>query len=620
MTQRRLLPILTLAAAAASSVLAARLIVTEVETRTLQEVEQVLVAEDARFSQAEVDGLRITLLGTAPDEATRFAVVAAVGRVVAPDRITDALDVAETTQIEPPEFSLELLHNSDGISMIGLVPGVLDPLDLAQKLGTETPVINMVETADFPMPPRLLGAIEYGLETARNVPRSKISVSAQSVHVSALSDSAAAKTALETRLRRTAPAGIAVTLDISAPRPALTPFLLRFAKTASGAGFDACSADNEAGRARILAAATAAGAPPTASCTLGLGTPSPDWAEAAVLAIRAISELGAGVVTLSDADITLVAADGTAPPLFERVTAELDADLPAVFSLTSTLANPEAPRPGIFEPELLRFTGTLSPEGLVQLRGHVTDDTRKEVTTALAQAMFGAPNVYSATGVPETVPEGWSIRVLAGIEALGRLHNGSVTVTSEYIRLAGRMGKTEGPAEVASLLAQRLPSEADLRLEVVYDPILDPSTALPTDAECFARLDEVQADGKITFDPGSAQIAAEARTIIGKVAEVLADCSHVEIEIAGHTDDQGREIMNLNLSQARADAVLGALADRRLLTSNLLAKGYGEALPIADNDTAEGREANRRISFTPPTPPVRTPETAETPASEGEEP
>ena len=55
--------------------------------------------------------------------------------------------------------------------------------------------------------------------------------------------------------------------------------------------------------------------------------------------------------------------------------------------------------------------------------------------------------------------------------------------------------------------------------------------------------------------------------------------------------------MNLTLSQTRAEAVVDGLLARRVLTSSIVAKGYGETTPIADNDTEEGREANRRIEF-----------------------
>jgi OmpA-OmpF porin, OOP family len=69
------------------------------------------------------------------------------------------------------------------------------------------------------------------------------------------------------------------------------------------------------------------------------------------------------------------------------------------------------------------------------------------------------------------------------------------------------------------------------------------------------------------------------------------------MEIGGHTDSQGSEGMNERLSQARADAVLNAIMARRVLTSNLSAKGYGEASPSPTTQPKAGREANRRIEF-----------------------
>ena len=81
------------------------------------------------------------------------------------------------------------------------------------------------------------------------------------------------------------------------------------------------------------------------------------------------------------------------------------------------------------------------------------------------------------------------------------------------------------------------------------------------------------------------------------IAEVLKQCGALRLEIQGHTDSQGREIMNLELSQARATSVLNELRARRVLTSTFSAKGYGETQPIAENNSEEGREANRRIEF-----------------------
>jgi OOP family OmpA-OmpF porin len=81
------------------------------------------------------------------------------------------------------------------------------------------------------------------------------------------------------------------------------------------------------------------------------------------------------------------------------------------------------------------------------------------------------------------------------------------------------------------------------------------------------------------------------------IAEILRRCPDLRVEVAGFTDSQGREEMNLRLSQDRADSVLRGLRERRVPVGSFNAVGYGEENPIADNDTEEGREANRRIEF-----------------------
>ncbi len=111
------------------------------------------------------------------------------------------------------------------------------------------------------------------------------------------------------------------------------------------------------------------------------------------------------------------------------------------------------------------------------------------------------------------------------------------------------------------------------------------------------KVNAALTEKKITFEAGSATIADDAQDVVDRIAEIVGACEDVAMEIAGHTDSQGREEMNTRLSQQRAEAVLTALLDRRVLTTNLIARGYGESNPIADNDTAEGREANRRIEF-----------------------
>jgi outer membrane protein OmpA-like peptidoglycan-associated protein len=68
-------------------------------------------------------------------------------------------------------------------------------------------------------------------------------------------------------------------------------------------------------------------------------------------------------------------------------------------------------------------------------------------------------------------------------------------------------------------------------------------------------------------------------------------------EIQGHTDSQGSDDFNLVLSAARAATVRGYLILKGVQDSNLIAIGYGESMPVANNSTAGGRAINRRVEF-----------------------
>ena len=120
---------------------------------------------------------------------------------------------------------------------------------------------------------------------------------------------------------------------------------------------------------------------------------------------------------------------------------------------------------------------------------------------------------------------------------------------------------------------------------------------IPTPEECAQDVDDVVARQKITFTPGSAEIASAASGVMKALADVLKLCPGVKLEVAGYTDAQGSEEGNRALSQARAETVVLALQGRQIDVSGMVAKGYGEADPLADNGTEAGREANRRIEF-----------------------
>ncbi len=570
-----------------------------IERRSLTDIGLALSSQGHEWTEATADGLQITLTGTAPDEATRFSALSAVGTVIDASRIQDQMQVAASAQIKAPQFSVEVLNNEDGISLIGLVPLESGPetiVERARQISNTEQVTDLLESADFAPPPGWERALAFGLNTLEALPRSKVSISPERVAVKAVAEDPDDKRRIERALRRDAPSGLELDLSITSPLPVITPFTLRFVIDDKGPHFDACAADTTQTRMAIISAARDAGVAGDIRCSLGLGAPSASWSEAAVSGIGALASIGTGTLTLSNADMTLVAAEGTPESVFERAVGNLQSDLPEVFSLKAVrLEAPVEADAQVVAPE---FTATRSPEGLVQLRGRLSSELSQQAVESFAEAHFGTGNVRLATRVVEGLPPGWPARVLASLESLSLLHSGAVSVTPETIDVSGRTGIEEAQSEITRILSSKLQGSANFVLDVSYSEALDPLAALPSPAECIDLIETAASANKITFAPSSTDIEDDALPTIDAIAEILRDCQSVQIEIGGHTDSQGREVMNQQLSQARADSVLNAIMQRRVLVSNLTAKGYGETQPIADNDTEDGREANRRIEFT----------------------
>lgn len=591
--------------AAAVALVAANSSVQLVEDSSEIGVRDALDRNALTWAEVEADGLRVMVAGTAPTEALRFQALSVAGSVVDAARIIDQMEVEAAKAIAAPRFSAEVLRNTAGLSIIGLIPKTTNRDAMVDGFSamSDLPVTDLLETADYPAPSGWEDALAFAINAVEDLPRAKVSVTAGRVDITAITDSPEAKAALETSLRRSAPPALRLSLNITAPRPVITPFTLRFVMDDTGPHFDTCSADTEAAQTRILAAAFGAGLTGPGQCTIGMGVPSPTWADAVETAIGALAELGAGSVTFSNADVTLVAAEGTDQRVFDRVTGELENGLPEVFALYPVL--PETPEPSSGPAE---FVATLSPEGQVQLRGRLSDGKMRQVADSFARAKFGSENVYTAARVVSDLPPNWSVRVLTGIQALAYLNNGAVTVTPDTISLSGKSGDQNARAAVAQFMASKLGQEAEFKIDVAYVKALDPIAALPTPQECEADIGAIVSAAKIKFEPGSATIDASALSTMDNIAEVLKECGDIQLEVQGHTDSQGREEMNLSLSQARAESVLNELRARRVLTGSFLAKGYGEALPVAENGTEAGREANRRIEFRLLSPPSLQPE------------
>jgi outer membrane protein OmpA-like peptidoglycan-associated protein len=118
-----------------------------------------------------------------------------------------------------------------------------------------------------------------------------------------------------------------------------------------------------------------------------------------------------------------------------------------------------------------------------------------------------------------------------------------------------------------------------------------------------AKIERVGEGIKITFDSGilfqtaSADLQPTAEENIAGLAGVLQKYGDTNILVEGHTDSQGAEAYNQTLSEQRATSVASKLLTLGVSSARISTVGHGELMPIADNETAEGRALNRRVEI-----------------------
>jgi outer membrane protein OmpA-like peptidoglycan-associated protein len=101
----------------------------------------------------------------------------------------------------------------------------------------------------------------------------------------------------------------------------------------------------------------------------------------------------------------------------------------------------------------------------------------------------------------------------------------------------------------------------------------------------------------VLFDTGSSTLKAGAREKLAKISGILLAHPGLTLQIEGHTDSVGSDDFNQQLSERRSDSVRDFLAEQGVAPSSMTAHGFGKTQPVASNDTAEGRQRNRRVEL-----------------------
>ena len=174
----------------------------------------------------------------------------------------------------------------------------------------------------------------------------------------------------------------------------------------------------------------------------------------------------------------------------------------------------------------------------------------------------------------------------------------------------------EIPAERERIVVQEKLVEVEKIVEVVREVPVAPAPDRDTDGipdaldQCPDTVSgaSVETDGcvrkaqvvvlpNIEFAYDRAELTADGRETLGEVVRFMNDQKEITLEVWGHTDAKGAEIYNLRLSQKRAAEVVSHLIANGIAAERLKSAGFGESRPLADNETEEGRERNRRVEL-----------------------
>lgn len=148
--------------------------------------------------------------------------------------------------------------------------------------------------------------------------------------------------------------------------------------------------------------------------------------------------------------------------------------------------------------------------------------------------------------------------------------------------------KLKAELDAEKLKAQRLRNEAEKKFAELQSSLIKVSNN--------AR-GTIISMSDILFETGKAELTPDLKTNLAKIAGILLVFKQSNVIIEGHTDNQGSEEYNLQLSEQRAENVLRFLIDQGVAQSRLTSIGYGFSKPVADNSTKEGRQRNRRVDL-----------------------
>jgi len=189
--------------------------------------------------------------------------------------------------------------------------------------------------------------------------------------------------------------------------------------------------------------------------------------------------------------------------------------------------------------------------------------------------------------------------VMAGCASMSNKEKGAIIGATSGAVVGGVIGNQAGSTAVGAIIGAAVGGAAGAYIGNYMDKQAAEIEA-DLDGATVERIGEgikITFDSGLLFDVGKSDLRSASRTNLTNLAEILNKYPDTEILVEGHTDATGSDESNMTLSRNRAQSVANFLGSQQVISSRFTIMGYGEAQPVATNDSDSGRQANRRVEL-----------------------
>jgi OOP family OmpA-OmpF porin len=532
---------------------------------------------------AEVTDTSVSISGVAPDAA---AFETAADRIRA--GLPKPMKLDQVAILPPRADPYEWVASRDGdsVTLSGVVPNAEVRETLKKAVIERLPSAKLTDSMTYASgePGNFVGAVAFALDRLKDLASGSVQLKGRAFTIDGIASTVDTYDATQKLLAGTLPEGL--TLSDNKLTPAVvTPYSWSGERNPAGVVLSGY-VPSERDRAIVIGAAQAGmpNVPITDQIRVAAGAPKMDWIGAVKFGVDQLSRMAEGSAKISDQtyEVKGVAASSRD---YVAIAQALQGTLPASLKLGAGEVIPPKATPYRF---IVQNEGTR-----VIVSGNAPTEDDHQAILLSAVRKFGAVTVVDDIQLASGAPEDFVAAAEAGLQAASRLVPSRVDIVDKQLSVTG--------TALYSSAADKIKDSIESAMPRGYSGVADISIATAGETlgieDCQTELRNAMKLNQIAFDTGGSQITPDSDGVLDRLVATVQRCPDAVIEVGGHTDSGGSASKNMDLSKARAQAVVDYLAQAGVLRERMTAVGYGDTRPIASNSTDDGKARNRRIEF-----------------------